>query len=88
MAFMDYAWRWFVTSDARQYAYQDNWVAPNDMQGEPGKMVQRFMTATEAPRQFQYNIAINSWGGNPYNPGVAQPLINNPAFTGSYLEDQ
>jgi hypothetical protein len=83
-----YDFHTFLTTDARQNALDDYQLAPIRMSG--AGLVPLFMPlAAEPCRDWVYSTQMIGLGGNFYT-GVmpTQPLINNSAFTMSFLIDQ
>ena len=76
--------RLFLTTDARQQAFDDFCVATMVPYGlTPVQMIQ----ATEMPRGFDYLMNVIGLGGTPAPSPPAQPLVNLPQYAATYLSE-
>lgn len=84
-----YDFRLFSTTDARQYAFDDYQVLTNSQSGLAGLMpLWPSIIAAQIPSGFDYTTNFIGLGGTPRPVDVPQPLINQPQFALSFLEDQ
>ena len=79
--------RQFVTTDARQNALDDFFIAPVSMSGT-GLMPLWELASAEPPRDWVYSTNMVGIGGTPYNIPMQTPLVYDPRFTASYFADQ
>ena len=84
-----YDFRLFSTTDARQYAFDDLHVIATSQSGLAGLMpLHVCVIAAQTPSGFDYTTNFLGLGGTPRPVDVPQPLINQPQFALSFLEDQ
>jgi hypothetical protein len=83
----DFIHRKFVTNDAREFAYSDLFAPPTRMSGA-GAVPLYTVVGFQEPRNFDAMVAVTGLGGTRYTSPTAQPLVYDPRFTTSYLEDQ
>lgn len=83
-----YDFRLFLTSDARQYAFDDDMVILTSQSGLAGLRPLWQMIAAEIPNGFDFMTNLVGLGGNPAPVINAQPLIDQPQNALSFLQDQ
>lgn len=83
-----YDYRLFLTSDARQYAFDDDMVITTSQSGLAGLRPLWNMLGVETPNGFDFMTALTGLGGNPAPVVSTTPLIDNPQNALSYLQDQ
>lgn len=80
--------RMFLTTDARQFAFDDYLVITTSQGGLNGLRPLWTMAAAEFPTGFDYMTNLIGLGGTPAPSSLPQPLIAQPRFAASFLADQ
>ena len=83
----NYEPRLFLTTDARQNAFDDNWIIPTRQSGLAGLRPLFDVLGAETPSGFDYMTNLIGLGGTPSPVAVNQPLINNPAIAQQFIEE-
>ena len=78
----------FITSDARQFAFDDLNVIQTSQSGLAGLVPLHFINAAEAASGFDYMTNVIGLGGTVAPVHTTTPLIDDPRFTQSFFEDQ
>lgn len=89
MGYAHFEARQFITTDARQMAFDNYESLIYSQSGLAGAMNYQTMTAAELPRGFNYDLTGNGLGGtpSPIANGVAMPLVSNPDFADTFIRN-
>ena len=84
-----YTARQFVTSDARQLAYDNYESLTFSQSGLAGGTPWMSMLGAETPRGFDYTMTQNGLGGtpSPIANGVLTPLVNQGDFAATFARN-
>lgn len=79
----------FVTTDARQMAYDNYESLVFSQSGLAGLVPGQMLLSAEVPRGFNYTTGVNGLGGtpSPIAMGDMTPLVNRPEFASTFLRN-
>lgn len=83
-----YDFRLFLTSDARQNAFDDDMVITTSQSGLAGLMPLYQVIAAQLPNGFDYMTSLIGYGGNNSPVAMQVPLIDETDLTGQFLAAQ
>jgi hypothetical protein len=79
--------RLFLTTDARQQAFDDDCVITTAQSGLAGLVPLWQMIAAELPNGFDYMVNTIGLGGTQYPVSTQEPLVDQPQFLGTFLAE-
>lgn len=79
--------RSFITTDARQNAFDDYMVPLLSQSGLAGLMPLWGMVAAEAPSGFDYTTNLIGLGGTPVPVNALMPLVTQPQWAQTYIAE-